>query len=59
MRLTQFGGNFQCLHFDNKGDVTRDDSQRLPFSVTQRCNIAATLFRIVTTLFQYCDAVLR
>ena len=28
------------------------------FSVTQRCNIVATLFRIVTTLFQHCNAVL-
>ena len=28
-------------------------------SATQRCNIVATLFRIVTTLFQHCNAVLR
>ena len=28
------------------------------FSATQRCNIVATLFRIVTTLFQHCNAVL-
>ena len=27
------------------------------FSATQRCNIVATLFRIVTTLFQHCNAV--
>ena len=35
----------------SKGDVTQDD-----FSATQRCNIVATLFRIVTTLFQHCNA---
>ena len=29
------------------------------FSATQRCNIVATSFRMVTTLFQYCNAVLR
>ena len=29
------------------------------FSATQRCNIVATLFRMVTTLFQRCSAVLR
>ena len=29
------------------------------FSATQRCNIVMRLFRIVTTLFQYCNAVLR
>ena len=28
------------------------------FSATQRCNIVATLFRMVTTLFQHCNAVL-
>ena len=27
-------------------------------SATQRCNIVATLFRTVTTLFQHCSAVL-
>ena len=27
-------------------------------SATQRCNIVATLFRMVTTLFQHCNAVL-
>ena len=34
-------------------------SFKLIFSATQRCNIVATLFRIVTTLFQHCNAVLR
>ena len=29
------------------------------FCATQRCNIVATLSRIVTTLFQHCNAVLR
>ena len=29
------------------------------FSVIQRCNIVATLFRIVSTLIQHCNAVLR
>ena len=29
------------------------------FSATQRCDIVATLFWIVTTLFQHCKAVLR
>ena len=29
------------------------------FSATRRCNTAVTLFRIVLTLFQCCDAVLR
>ena len=29
------------------------------FSATQRCNIVATLFRMVPTLFQHCNAVLR
>ena len=28
------------------------------FSATQRCNIDATLFRIVTALFQHCSPVL-
>ena len=28
------------------------------FSPTQRCNIVATLFRMVTTVFQHCNAVL-
>ena len=27
------------------------------FSATQRCNIVATLFRIVTTLFQHCSNI--
>lgn len=31
----------------------RDDSQRRFSSAKQRCNIAGTLFRIVTTLFQH------
>ena len=39
--------------FGPQGDVTGDD-----FSATQRCIIAATLFRMVATLFQYCNAVL-
>ena len=38
-----------------KGDVTRDDSQRR--FVAQRS--VATLFLIVTTLFEHCNAVLR
>ena len=29
------------------------------FSATQRCNIVVTLFRIVTTLFQHCNDMLR
>ena len=29
------------------------------FRATQRCNIVATLFRIVTALFQHCNALLR
>ena len=29
------------------------------FSATQSCNIVATLFRMVTTLLQHCNAVLR
>ena len=29
------------------------------FSASQRCDIVATLFRMVTTLFQHCNAVLR
>ena len=35
---------------------TRDDSQR---RFLARCNIVAILFRMVATLFQYCNAVLR
>ena len=38
------------------GTICNDD---FIFSATQRCNIAATLFRIVTTLFQHCNDVLR
>ena len=44
--------------FDPKGDVTPDDSQRPIFSATQRYNIVATLFRMVTRLFQHCNVVL-
>ena len=29
------------------------------FSATQRCFIVAMLFRMVATLFQYCNALLR
>ena len=29
------------------------------FRATQRCNIVATLLRMVTTLFQHCNAVMR
>ena len=43
----------------SEGDVTRDYSQTTIYSATQRCNIVATLFRMVITLFQYCNAVLR
>ena len=39
----------------NKGDVTRDDSQRRFLAQ----HSVATLFRIVTTSFQHCNAVLR
>ena len=44
-----------------KGDVTRDDSQQrfLVQAVTQRCNIVALLFRMIATLFQHCNPVLR
>ena len=43
-----------------KGDVTRDDlQQRFLLSATQHCNIVVMLFRIVTTLFQHCNPVLR
>ena len=28
-------------------------------NATQRCNIVTTLFEIVTTLFQHCNAMLR
>ena len=28
------------------------------FSATRRCNIVATVFRMVTTLFQHCSALL-
>ena len=42
-----------------EGDVTGDDSQATIFSATQRYNIVATLFRILTTLFQHCKALVR
>ena len=44
-----------------KGDITRDDLQQRFFAqaVTRRCNIVAILFRMVATLFQHCNAVLR
>ena len=44
-----------------KGGVTRHDSQQrfLAQAVTRRCNIVAILFRMVATLFQHCNAVLR
>ena len=44
-----------------KCDVTRDDLQQrfLAQAVTRRCNIVAILFRMVATLFQHCNAVLR
>ena len=44
-----------------KCDVTRDDLQQRFFAhaVTRRCNIVAILFRMVATLFQHCNAVLR
>ena len=45
--------------YATKGDVTRDDSQRRFSSATQRCNIIATLFQMVATLCQHCNAVLR
>ena len=38
-----------------KGDVTRDDSQRRFLEQ----HIVATLFQMVPTLFQHCNAVLR
>ena len=40
------------------GDVTSDNSHTMIFSATQRCNVVAALFRIVTTLFQHYNAVL-
>ena len=43
----------------SKGGLTRDDSQRLFFSARHHSNIVATLFWMVTTLFQHCYAVLR
>ena len=46
---------FACQFFFPKGDVTRDDSQR-PFLAQHS---VATLFRMVTTLFQHRNDVLR
>ena len=43
----------------SKGDVTRRRFASTIFSATQRRNIVATLFRMVTTLFQHCNYVLR
>ena len=40
--------------FQAKADVARDDSQRRFLAQ----NSVATLFRIVTTLFQHCNAVI-
>ena len=44
-----------------KGDITREDSQKrfLVQAVPRRCNIVAILFRMVATLFQHCNPVLR
>ena len=42
-----------------KGDITRGRFSTVIFSTTHRCNIVATLFWIVTTLFQHCNAVFR
>ena len=39
-----------------KGVFTQDDLQRR--FLTQRCNIVATWFRIIATLFPHCNAVL-
>ena len=50
----------KAILFVFKGDVTRNDSQRRFFnSATQHYNIDATLFRMVATLLQHCNAVLR
>ena len=40
-----------------QGNVKQDDLQRR--FLAQHSNIVATLFKMVTTLFQYCNAVLR
>ena len=40
-------------------EMIRNNDFYLVFSATQHYNIVATLFRIVTTLFQNCNAVLR
>ena len=52
-----------CNNDDNeklvlRGFYTRRFATTI-FSVTQRYNIVATLFRRVATLFQHCNAVLR
>ena len=41
-----------------KDDVTGDNFITTIFSTTQRCKIVATLFQMVRTLFQHCNAVL-
>ena len=51
--LTNLKKKRECSH--SKGDVTRDDSQRRFLAQ----HSVATLFRIVTTLFQHCNVVLR
>ena len=51
---TNYRANFYLLAMF-KGDVTREDSEG-QFLAEHR---VATLFRIVTTLFQHCNAVLR
>ena len=50
----------KAVLFVFKGDVTRNDSQRRFFDrATQRYNVVATLLRMVATLLQHCNAVLR
>ena len=50
----------EAMLFVFKDDVTRNDSERRFFnSVTQHYNIVATLFRMVATLLQHCNAALR
>ena len=51
--LTNLKKKRECSH--SKGDVTRDDLQRRFLAQ----HSVATLFRIVTTLFQHCNVVLR
>ena len=45
--------------YDIKGDIFRDHSQRRFLAQCKRGNTAATLFRMVTTLFQHSNVVLR